>query len=80
VTTEPELPPSTASIPDLIRVQRHGRQRRIYVDGVEFPYATAGVAPTEVGTDDWPSVTLTIPANRVEVVDTLDASDPAEGS
>lgn len=54
---------------DLIKITQAGAGRyRVEIDGVEFPWATAGGANVYVEKGDIPGVTITIAANRIELV------------
>lgn len=61
----------TPSIPKLIEVERAGGSVSVRVDGEELPWHTKGGAGVEVTKDGVPAVTLTIPAEHVEVTDRL---------
>lgn len=57
--------------PKTIRIERYGTTARVLVDGDEFPFAVAedGVIIGPIGTDSMPTVTLTLWAECVEVID-----------
>lgn len=59
--------------PRLIQVIRTGTLARVLVDGVELPYSIARDSVlVPVCPDDVPTVRLTLMADRVDVVNTLD--------
>jgi len=50
-------------------VEGNGTVNRLYIDGVEFPYATIAididtVQPGFTEADHWPSITITIPLEQ----------------
>lgn len=60
------------TIPKAIRVERHGRSGGVTVDGEPFPYAIADThISVSIHHDERPTVTLTLVADRVEVVDDI---------
>ncbi|MBB4931846.1 hypothetical protein F4561_002666 [Lipingzhangella halophila] len=64
-----EAQPST---PSVIRVERSGERLRILVDGEPLPCEVdANGVTTVVSVHHSPGITITIPADRVEVVDSL---------
>lgn len=64
---------------DLIKVTRKGRTATLEIDGVEFPWyiAEAGVE-VDVDTREAPTVTITVLAERVELVNDLLPVRPGE--
>lgn len=62
-----------------IRIERQGRRARFLIDGEDFPWPIAwdGI-DVNVNPDNIPGVSLTILADRVEVVDALQAPDGEE--
>jgi hypothetical protein len=71
---------SQPHLPQLIRVERNGFGDfgHIFIDGVPFPYFTKDGPSTEVQRGGSPSITVTIPAVRLEVVDSLASVKGAE--
>lgn len=66
-------------IPKLIRVERYWQTAEITVDGQPFPYAVAREdIILSVDPDGMPSVTLTIYADRVEVVNDINRPTTTE--
>jgi hypothetical protein len=58
-----------------IRVERHGKIARLFIDGEEFPFHIAADDPINVGPivpDELPSVRFTVLADRVDVVNAFD--------
>ncbi|RPK76615.1 hypothetical protein EES45_22920 [Streptomyces sp. ADI97-07] len=54
-----------------IRVERHGRTARLFIDGDEFPFHIAADDPIVVGPisgDDMPTVRFTVLAERVDLI------------
>ena len=54
-----------------IRVERHGRTARLFIDGDEFPFHIAADDPIVVGPisgDELPTVRFTVLAERVDVI------------
>jgi hypothetical protein len=54
-----------------IRVERHGRIARLFIEGVEFPFHIAADDPIVVGPisgDDMPTVRFTVFAERINVI------------
>lgn len=67
--------PASPTLAGVIRVERRGGVVSLTVDGQPFPWYTADVPPTvDVDRHGAPGVTLTIVAETVEVVDTLEAA------
>lgn len=62
-----------------IRVERQGSSARLLIDGEDFPWPIAwdGI-DVNVNPDNIPGVSVTILADRVEVVDALQAPDEGE--
>lgn len=54
-----------------IEVRRENGQGSLKFDGVEFPYAIVNLQINSTSIDAWPSVTLTIEANQLEVFNSL---------
>jgi hypothetical protein len=71
---------SQPHLPQLIRVERNGFSDygHIFIDGVPFPYFTESGPSTEVRHGGSPGITVTIPAVRLEVVDSLASAKGAE--
>lgn len=67
-------------LPQLVRVVREGagQPAKLYIDGVFQPWATVTGFSTEVRRAEMPGITLTLAANRIEIVNDLDfpAPDP----
>ncbi|ONK09435.1 hypothetical protein [Streptomyces sp. MP131-18] len=62
------------TLPELICVERRGNDTSITVDGQPFPYIVGrDDVHLSVDPDEIPSVTLTLYADRVEVINSLDA-------
>lgn len=58
-------------LPSVIRVERHGSVAEVFVDGEPFPYLISRQPGVHVviSPDEMPYITVTLMANRVEVVD-----------
>lgn len=63
---------SAPSTPSVIRVERSGEKFRVLVDGEPLPFEIDANGITCVtSVHHSPGITITIPADRVEIVDTL---------
>lgn len=62
-------------LPKAIVVKRSGNSVSIDIDGEPFPYATLiGSVSTVVTKDEAPHLTLSIPAEKVEIIDRMAAA------
>lgn len=61
----------TPSLAKKVEIVRNGNEVHIEVDGEEFPWYTSKGVATVVEKSDAPSITLTIPAESVEIRDEL---------
>lgn len=57
-----------------IRIERHGRTGRLFIEGEEFPFHLASDDPITVGPisgDEVPTVRFTVFAERINVINDL---------
>jgi hypothetical protein len=66
-------------LPSLLRVVRNGGGVAVlYIDGERFPYNTVDGFHTDVNRREIPYVTLSIAAEKVEIIDSLVALEENE--
>ena len=64
------VPPREEALARVIRVERIGEHARLTIDGVEFPWILdADGVSVSVSRSKFPTVTLTLVAERTEVLD-----------
>lgn len=60
-----------AELAKSIRVEREGNHERLLINGEEFPWFIGTHISTEVDKGDLPSVTITIVADEVSILDSI---------